>query len=42
MSEIKLYSARACPFAHRSRLVLGEKRVKFELVEIDALAVVSD
>jgi glutathione S-transferase len=35
MSEIKLYSARACPFAHRSRLVLGEKKIKFELVEID-------
>jgi glutathione S-transferase len=35
MSEIKLYSARACPFAHRSRLVLGEKKVEFELVEID-------
>jgi glutathione S-transferase len=35
MSEIKLYSARACPFAHRSRLVLGEKKLKFELVEID-------
>ena len=35
MSEIKLYSARACPYAHRSRLVLGEKKVAFELVEID-------
>jgi glutathione S-transferase len=35
MTDIKLYSARACPFAHRSRLVLGEKRVAFELVEID-------
>jgi glutathione S-transferase len=35
MSDIKLYSARACPFAHRSRLVLGEKGVPFELVEID-------
>jgi len=35
MSGIKLYSARACPFAHRSRLVLGEKGVRFELVEID-------
>ena len=35
MSEIKLYSARACPFAHRTRLVLGEKRLKFELIEID-------
>lgn len=35
MSEIKLYSARACPFAHRSRLVLGEKKLAFELIEID-------
>jgi glutathione S-transferase len=35
MSEIKLYSARACPFAHRTRLVLGEKKLKFELIEID-------
>lgn len=35
MSELKLYSARACPFAHRSRLVLAEKKLKFELVEID-------
>lgn len=35
MSEIKLYSARACPFAHRTRLVLAEKKLAFELVEID-------
>jgi glutathione S-transferase len=35
MSEIKLYSARACPYAHRTRLVLGEKKVGFELIEID-------
>jgi glutathione S-transferase len=35
MSHIKLYSARACPYAHRSRLVLAEKRLPFELVEID-------
>ena len=35
MSEIVLYSARACPFAHRTRLVLAEKRVPFELVEVD-------
>jgi glutathione S-transferase len=35
MSEPKLYSARACPFAHRTRLVLAEKKVAFELVEID-------
>lgn len=35
MSDIKLFSARACPFAHRTRLVLAHKRVPFELVEID-------
>ena len=35
MAEIKLFSARACPFAHRTRLVLAEKRIDFELVEID-------
>src|SRR4051812_12377815 len=35
MSEIKLYSARACPYAHRTRLVLGEKKIGFELIEID-------
>ncbi len=35
MAELTLYSARACPFAHRTRLVLGEKRLDFELVEID-------
>jgi glutathione S-transferase len=35
MSKLILYSARACPFAHRTRLVLAEKGVPFELVEID-------
>jgi glutathione S-transferase len=35
MSDIRLYSARACPFAHRTRLVLAEKNQPFELVEID-------
>lgn len=35
MAEVKLYSARACPFAHRSRLVLAEKGVDVELIEID-------
>lgn len=35
MADIRLFSARACPFAHRSRLVLSHKRVPFELVEID-------
>ncbi|MET0790299.1 MAG: glutathione S-transferase family protein [Polyangiaceae bacterium] len=35
MAELTLFSARACPFAHRTRLVLGEKGLDFELVEID-------
>ena len=35
MSQIKLFSARACPFAHRTRLVLAEKSIPFELIEID-------
>jgi len=35
MAEITLFSARACPFAHRTRLVLAEKQLDFELVEID-------
>ncbi len=30
-----LYSAQVCPFAHRTRLVLAEKAVAFELVAID-------
>lgn len=34
-SDIKLYSTRGCPFAHRSRLVLAEKQLAFELIEID-------
>jgi len=35
MPNIRLFSARACPFAHRTRLVLAHKGVPFELVEID-------
>lgn len=35
MSELKLYSSNSCPFAHRSRLMLYEKGVDFELIEID-------
>lgn len=35
MANIRLFSARACPFAHRTRLVLSHKSVAFELVEID-------
>lgn len=35
MSQLKLFSARACPFAHRTRLVLSHKQLPFELVEVD-------
>jgi glutathione S-transferase len=35
MSEIEIYSAVLCPFAHRSRLTLIEKGVPFNLIEID-------
>jgi glutathione S-transferase len=35
MSQIKLFSARACPFAHRTRLVLSHKKLPFELVEVE-------
>ena len=35
MGQIRLFSARACPFAHRTRLVLTHKQTPFELVEID-------
>jgi glutathione S-transferase len=35
MTEIQIYSAALCPFAHRSRLTLIEKEIPFELIEID-------
>ena len=35
MSQIQLYSAILCPFAHRVRLTLLEKGVPFESIEID-------
>lgn len=35
MTTIQLYSAKACPYAHRTRLVLLEKNIPFELTEID-------
>ncbi|BAY16074.1 glutathione S-transferase-like protein [Nostoc sp. HK-01] len=35
MAEVKIYSAVVCPFAHRSRLVLQEKGIDFDLIEID-------
>lgn len=33
--SLELFSARVCPYAHRTRLVLAEKDVAFELTEID-------
>jgi glutathione S-transferase len=33
--QIELFSARVCPYAHRTRLVLREKDVKFEYTEVD-------
>jgi glutathione S-transferase len=35
MPRIVLYSARACPYAHRTRLVLAYKQLPFELFEVD-------
>ncbi|WP_437734926.1 glutathione S-transferase family protein [Sorangium sp. So ce1335] len=35
MTKLRLYSAKACPFAHRTRLVLHEKAIDHELTEVD-------
>jgi glutathione S-transferase len=35
MTEIKVYSSVSCPYAHRTRLVLQEKGIDFDLIEID-------
>lgn len=35
MTDIEIYSAALCPFAHRSRLALMEKGISFKLIEID-------
>jgi glutathione S-transferase len=35
MTDLKIYSAVVCPYAHRTRLVLLEKGIPFELIEID-------
>ncbi|HEX9700858.1 MAG TPA: glutathione S-transferase family protein [Acidobacteriota bacterium] len=34
-ATIELFSARVCPYAHRTRLVLAEKGLEFDLTEID-------
>ncbi len=34
-TEIEIYSAALCPFAHRSRLTLREKNISYKLIEID-------
>jgi glutathione S-transferase len=35
MDKITLYSFNSCPYAHRTRLILHEKNVDYELIEID-------
>ncbi|MEJ2492521.1 MAG: glutathione S-transferase family protein, partial [Desulfuromonadales bacterium] len=35
MPDIELFSARVCPFAHRSRLALAEKGLPHRIVEIN-------
>lgn len=35
LKEIVLWSAELCPFAHRARLVLREKKVEVETKEVD-------
>ncbi len=35
-TPLKLYSYDACPFAQRTRMVMAEKRIDFELIEVDA------
>ena len=34
-TKMELFTARVCPYAHRTRLVLMEKAVDFELIEVD-------
>ncbi len=34
-NDVELFSARVCPYAHRTRLILREKQIKFEYTEID-------
>ncbi len=33
--NIELFTAKVCPYAHRTRLVLAEKNIPFDLTEID-------
>ena len=35
MSKVELFSYEACPYAQRTRMVLIEKGIEFELTEID-------
>ena len=34
-NQLELFSARVCPYAHRTRLILREKEVEFKYTEID-------
>ena len=35
MAKLKIYSSKSCPWAHRSRLMLCEKGIDFELIAVD-------
>jgi len=35
MAEVEIFSAAVCPFAQRSRMMLLQKQVDFEVTEID-------
>jgi glutathione S-transferase len=35
MSQLKLYTSEICPYAQRTRIVMGEKGINHEVVEID-------
>jgi glutathione S-transferase len=34
-NELELFSARVCPYAHRTRLILKEKQIEFKYTEVD-------
>lgn len=37
LKEVVLWSAELCPFAHRARIVLKEKKVDAEIKEVNLL-----
>ena len=34
-NKLELFSARVCPYAHRTRLILKEKQIEFKYTEVD-------